>query len=241
MQHGRLQKPEHAAQARRTREIPPNEHQQHRAQRHEHAPCGGFIVDVQRRFPAQKRPFQQKGGRNEHAVPQTESNIAEVRPVPDADDQIDDERRKRCGKNLAACALDMRAGPAGKFPEGLGQRQRIKHIVAHPRTERNVPAPPVFRQGHCEDRAAEILGHVNAEHPRDAACDVNAAGKIAVKLNAVEQNAAGNDRAAVGAVLRDDSVYKHGGPVGDDKLFKVAPEAQLNAKLQIAPVKAALR
>lgn len=104
-----------------------------------------------------------------------------------------------------------------------------------------MPAPPVFRQGHCEDRAAEILGHVNAEHPRDAACDVNAAGKIAVKLNAVEQNAAGNDRAAVGAVLRDDSVYKHGGPVGDDKLFKVAPEAQLNAKLQIAPVKAALQ
>ena len=68
--------------------------QQHRAQRHEHAPCGGFIVDVQRRFPAQKRPFQQKGGRNEHAVPQAEGNIAEVRSVPDADDEIDDERRK---------------------------------------------------------------------------------------------------------------------------------------------------
>ncbi len=46
--------------------------------------------------------------------------------------------------------------------------------------------------------------------------------------------------AAVGAVLLDDSVYKHGGPVGDDKLFKVAPEAQLDAELQIAPVKTPL-
>ena len=98
MQHGCLQEPEHAAQARRAREIPPDEHQQHRAQRHEHAPCGGLVVDVQRRFPAQKRPLQQERGRNEHAVPQAEGNIAEVRPVPDADDEIDDERRERRGK-----------------------------------------------------------------------------------------------------------------------------------------------
>ena len=240
MQHGCLQEPEHAAQARRAREIPPDEHQQHRAQRHEHAPCGGLVVDVQRRFPAQKRPLQQERGRNEHAVPQAEGNIAEVRPVPDADDEIDDERRERRGKDLAARAPDVCAGPAGESAEGFRQRQRIKHIVAHPRAERDVPAPPVFRQGHCEDRAAEILGHVNAEHPRDTARNIDAAGKIAVELNAVEQNAAGNDRAAVGAVFRDDSVDQHSRPVGNDELFEIPPEAKLDAEFEIAPVQTAL-
>ena len=122
-------------------------------------------------------------------------------------------------KDLAARAPDVCAGPAGESAEGFRQRQRIKHIVAHPRAERDVPAPPVFRQGHCEDRAAEILGHVNAEHPRDTARNIDAAGKIAVELNAVEQNAAGNDRAAVGAVFRDDSVDQHSRPVGNDELF----------------------
>ena len=103
-----------------------------------------------------------------------------------------------------------------------------------------MPAPPVFRQGHCEDRAAEILGHVDAEHPRDTARNIDAAGKIAVELNAVEQNAAGNDRAAVGAVFRDDSVYKHGGPVGNDELFEIPPEAKLDAEFEITPVQTAL-
>ena len=161
--------------------------------------------------------------------------------MPDADDQIDDEGRERRGEDLAARALDMRAGPAGESAERLRQRQRIKYIVAHPRAERDVPAPPVFRQGCGKDRTAEILGHVNAEHPRGAARNVDAAGKIAIELDAVEQNAAGNDRAAVRAVFRDHSVYQHGGPVGDNKLFEVAPETQLDAELQIAPVQTALR
>ena len=133
----------------------------------------------------------------------------------------------------------MRAGPAGDLAEAAGQGQRIKHIVAHPRAERDVPAAPVIRQGRGKDRAAEVFGHVDSEHPRDAARNVDSAGKIAVELDAIEQNAAGDDRAAVGAVFRNDGVYQHGGPVGNHKLLEIPPQAQLNAEFKVAPVKTA--
>ena len=118
---------------------------------------------------------------------------------------------------------------------GLGGRGYSPHKLRH------TAATLMYQYGGVDIRVLkEILGHVNAEHPRDAACDVNAAGKIAVKLNAVEQNAAGNDRAAVGAVFRDDSVDQHSRPVGNDELFEIPPEAKLDAEFEIAPVQTAL-
>ena len=74
---------------------------------------------MQRRFPAQKRPFQQKRGRDQNAVPQAEGDIAEIRPVPDADDEIDDERRERRCKDLAARAPDACAGQRESLPKAL--------------------------------------------------------------------------------------------------------------------------
>ena len=160
--------------------------------------------------------------------------------MPDADDEVDDERRQRRGEDLARRAADVRSGPAGEFAEAPGERDGVEHIVAHPRAEGNVPAPPVVGERRGKDRAAEVLRHIDAEQARDAAGNVDAAGKIAVELDAVEQNAARDDCAAVGAVVLDDGVDQHGGPVGDDELFEVAPQAQLDAEFEVAPVEAPL-
>ena len=98
--------------------------------------------------------------------------------------------------------------------------------------------------GSCErggkQRSAEVERHIDAEHARDAACDVDAAGKIAVQLNAVKQNTERNDSTAVGTVLHDDVVYQNSRAVGDDDFFEVTPERQLNADLQVVPAQLAL-
>ena len=159
--------------------------------------------------------------------------------MPDADDQIHDKRSGRGGTDLAHHALEMLARPLAELAERLGKRQRIEHIVAHPRTECDVPAAPVVGERGGKQRSAEVERHIDAEHARDAACDVDAAGKIAVQLNAVKQNTERNDSTAVGTVLHDDVVYQNSRAVGDDDFFEVTPERQLNADLQVVPAQLA--
>lgn len=119
MQNGGLQQGKYAPQPRRAGKIPPDEHQQCRPQRHEHAPAGTLVVHMQRSLPAQERLFQQQRRRDEHAVPQAEGDVAEIRSVPDTNDEVDDERRQRRGEDLARRAADVRSGPAGEFAEAL--------------------------------------------------------------------------------------------------------------------------
>ena len=157
-----------------------------------------------------------------------------------ADDEVDDERGQRRGEDLARRAADVRSGPAGEFAEAPGERDGVEHIVAHPRTECDVPAAPVVGERGGKQRSAEVDGHINAEHARDAARDIYAAGKIAVQLNAVKQNTERNDSTAVGTVLHDDVVYQNSRAVGDDDFFEVTPERQLNADLQVVPAQLAL-
>ena len=128
----------------------------------------------------------------------------------------------------------MLARPLAELAERLGKRQRIEHIVAHPRTECDVPAAPVVGERGGKQRSAEVERHINAEHARDAACDIDAAGKIAVQLNAVKQNT------AVRTVLHDDVVFQNSCAVSDDDFFEVPPERQLNADLQVIPAQLAL-
>ena len=104
-----------------------------------------------------------------------------------------------------------------------------------------MPAAPVVGERGGKQRSAEVERHIDAEHARDAACDVDAAGKIAVQLDAVEQDAQRDDRTAIRAVFHDDVVYQNSRAVGDDDFFEVTPERQLNAELKILPAQLALR
>ena len=103
-----------------------------------------------------------------------------------------------------------------------------------------MPAPPIVGQGCGEQRTAEILHHVDAEHARHAARDVDAAGKIAIKLNTIEKNARCDHGAAVGAGFGNDIVHQNRGAVGDDELFEIAPERKLDAHLNVRPAETVL-
>ena len=160
--------------------------------------------------------------------------------MPDADDEVDEEGRGGGRKDLAGRALQVFSGPFSEFSERFRQGKRVEHIVAHPAAQRDVPAPPIVGQGCGEQRTAEILHHVDAEHARDAARDVDAAGKVAIELDAVEENARRDHGPAVWAVFQDDIVDQDRGAVCNDELFEIAPERELEARLKIRPAEIAL-
>ena len=103
-----------------------------------------------------------------------------------------------------------------------------------------MPAPPIVGQGCGEQRTAEILHHVDAEQARHAARDVDAAGKVTIQLDAVEENSSCDHSAAVGAVFGDDIVYQNRGAVGNDELLEIAPERKLEACLNVRPAETVL-
>ena len=103
-----------------------------------------------------------------------------------------------------------------------------------------MPPAPEVGEGGGEDGAAEVFRQVNAEHPGNPAGNVDAPGEIAVELDTVEQDPHGEDTAAVGPGIVQNGVHQHGGPVGDDHLFEIAPHHQLDAVLQVGVVRRAL-
>lgn len=188
-------------------------------------------------FHVRKRALHQQRGRDERTVPEAEGDVAKVCAVPDADDQVDDEGRGGGRKDLAGCALQVFSGPFSEFAERFRQGKRVKYVITHPAAQRDVPAPPIVGQGCGEQRTAEILHHVDAEHARHAARDVDAAGKVAIQLDAVEENSSCDHSAAVGAGFGNDIVHQNRGAVGDDELFEIAPRARAGGPPEGPPSK----
>ena len=74
----------------------------------------------------------------------------------------------------------------------------------------------------------------------DAAHDVDAAGKIAVELQAVERSAQKDDQTGIGGIVAVKLGDRRGQRVGDEHLFQHTPEHQLDAVAQVFGLKAML-
>ena len=81
---------------------------------------------------------------------------------------------------------------------------------------------------------------MNAQHLRDAPGDVDAAGKVAVELNAIEAHGQGGHGAAVTGRVVENGIDCHGRPVCNDQLFQISPHGQLNPVFQIVRIKGVL-
>ena len=89
-----------------------------------------------------------------------------------------------------------------------GQREGIEHVVAHPRAQTDVPAPPEIAEGDGEIRPLEVRRKLYAEELGDARHQINAAGKIRVLLEGVKQHTDDDDRAAVGALVAENRFHQ---------------------------------
>lgn len=90
--------------------------------------------------------------------------------------------------------------PRGERLHGWTQSHRIKDIVAHPGTERDVPTMPKIGNGDREIGLAEVLGHLDAEELRDAAHHIDATGEIGVLVNRIQEDAIDDDTSRRGGV-----------------------------------------
>ena len=161
--------------------------------------------------------------------------------MPDADDEVDYKGSQRGREHLARRAFQPFPGDGADPAEGLRERERIEHVVAHPRPERDVPAPPVVLKAQGEDGPFEILREVYAQHLRHAAGDVDAAREVAVELHAVGQRSEGHDRAVPVPHVPEHRVRHDARALGDDELPEIAPHCQLYAVFELVPVEAPLR
>ena len=101
-----------------------------------------------------------------------------------------------------------------------------------------MPAPPEIAQGDRKVRPFEVRRERNAHLLRDAGDQIDAAGKVAVLLQGIQQHAQHRHRAAVCPRLRaEDGVHRRQRAVRDDHLLEQAPNHQQKAALQVVPVK----
>ena len=131
----------------------------------------------------------------------------------------------------------MAAAELREPAERLGKCQRIEQVVLHPLAQRDMPAPPEIGQADRKIGAAEILLHGDAKQAGDAHHQVDAAGKVAVKLDAVECRTQKADDAGVGRVTAVDLRHDRCKRICDHRLFQHAVEHAQKPVLDIIPGK----
>ena len=100
-----------------------------------------------------------------------------------------------------------------------------------------MPAPPEIGQADRKIGAAEILLHGDAKQAGNAHHQVDAAGKVAVKLDAVECRTQKADDAGVGRVTAVDLRHDRCKRICDHRLFQHAVEHAQEPMLDIIPRK----
>ena len=65
--------------------------------------------------------------------------------------------------------------------------ERDIQILAEPRAERDVPAPPELRHAQRQIRAAEVLRDVEAQHPADADGHERVAPEVKIELERIRE------------------------------------------------------
>ena len=155
--------------------------------------------------------------------------------MPDADQQENDQRRQSRRKDLGRmqprrrrlrfCRADAPPHPEERFR----RRQRVEHVVPHPRAQGDVPPAPVLADGPGEIRSPEVFGQLYAQDLRDAAGDVDPSGEIGVDLQRIQDRRHEDRRAVVIRVGGGHRPDHDDGPVGDHQLFEISPRRQLQS------------
>ncbi len=101
-----------------------------------------------------------------------------------------------------------------------------------------MPAVPEIGDGSGEIRAFEILVQMYAEALGSAHDHVHTSGEITVELYGIAQHRRDHGKSRVGFVVAEHLIHQHGGPVGDDDLFKISPNHQQKTALQGSQVEA---
>ena len=99
-----------------------------------------------------------------------------------------------------------------------------------------MPAAPVIVDGQGKIGPAEVLRHPDAHQPGGASGDVNAAGKVHVQLQGIQQHGDGQGGAAEGIVAVQHGLQRNQGPVRNHQLLEIAPEHQHAAVLEAGKV-----
>ena len=102
-----------------------------------------------------------------------------------------------------------------------------------------MPPAPEVPHGLCQVGLAEVVGQADAQHPGGPQGDVAVPGKIGVELHRIEHRRQQAFHPAEGCIVTEHGIHRKGGPVGDDQLFKVAPQHQKQAVPDAGGVKGA--
>ena len=92
-----------------------------------------------------------------------------------------------------------------------------------------MPSPPEIIDTARQIGLPEIGGQPDAQHLRRADGNVAVAAEITVQLHAEQHRRQHPSHAAAAVRVGKDGVHQHGGAVGNDQLFKKAPEHQQQA------------
>lgn len=102
--------------------------------------------------------------------------------------------------------------------------KRNIQVIAKPRVERNMPAPPKLRNVARKIREAKIRADFDAEKFRTPDCHVRIAGKIAVNLNRIKHGDDEQRAPAERRVIAPNRVHRFRAIVGDDHFFEKSPK-----------------
>ena len=151
-------------------------------------PCTTLGGDMQGGVHFFEGRLEQIGKGDDHTVIQAPYKIMRLRTVPDADYGEHQQVGNCSRQNTAEVLAPVPGGPFAKSLHRLGQRERVEQIITHPCTEGDMPAPPEISQRGGKIRLAEVGHHLNAEQLRDTQHHVDAAGKIRILLQRIEQD-----------------------------------------------------
>ena len=93
-----------------------------------------------------------------------------------------------------------------------------------------MPAPPILGDIARKVRADEVFLYAYAQYLRNTDGDIYAAGEVGVELGRVQNRADENIRAGVRLRVAAQSCHGDKQPVGNDKLFEIAPQYALKAE-----------
>ena len=160
-----------------------------------------------------------------------------LRAVPDADYGKHKQVGDCSGQHTAKMLAPMRRGPLAEALHRLGQCKGIEQVITHPRTQRNMPAPPEIPQRGRKIRLPEVGHHLNAVQLRNTQYHINAAGKICILLQRVQQNGQQCHRTGqLGVIAVEDGGNRRGGQVCDGIFLHCAEQKQEQCTLGTLPV-----
>ena len=107
---------------------------------------------------------------------------------------------------------------------GATAAQRNVEIIAEPRGERDVPAPPELSNVATEIGIVEVAHQPNAKQLGHTDGDIGIAREVGVDLEGEEHGRQRQSGTVVGRLVPEDLVHKNGAVVGDGHFLEQSPQ-----------------